>query len=378
MAKTQYMDLDEALASRLIKYYTKVILDRQFPDVRDGLKNVQRRILYTMHREGNSSSKKFTKSMRITGNVSRIHQHGDVYESMTNLISPYSIMQPLIEGHGAFHNILGKDSAASRYTEARLNKFSEECILKGVDKKIAPFKPDFDQTGLEPVFLPAKVPLLLINGVTAIGAGGFSSYLPPHNYKDVVAYMCDLIDHPDKDGRALIRDNNLYPDFPSGGIMDKTDIEDYYETGSGNFKVYAKVELDTDSESNYDIIRITELPYGTRLAQDIIEPLVALTKGKSTPTSKVINKDLKEEYSIIKNLRNKSSKGKHVDFSILVAKGTDLQALVAKLNGRLKGLRNTIIVNMNFPNGNKLVQYTSLKDVATDWLISRRTVILNE
>lgn len=379
MAIVKKIDLTDALEKSLSKYYAKLILDRAFPDVRDGLKPVQRRILYVMDRDGVSSNKRFVKSMRVTGNVSSIHPHGDCYDSVANLIAAYNIMQPLVEGHGGFKNIIGKESSAPRYTEVRLNKFSERYMLKNVSKKISPFKPDFDQSGLEPEVLPAKLPLLLLNGVNSIGGGGFSSYFPPHNFHAVKSYMCDLIDHPDKDGKALIRDNNFYPDFPTGGIMDKTGIEDIYEgSQSGNFRVYAKLELDTDSNPKRDIIRVLELPYGTTLDNDIIEPLVALTKGKTSPDSKTINKDLKEEFSVIKDLENRSKDGKYIDLSILVSKGTDLKALVNKLNKRLKGFRNTIIVNKNFLNGGRLVSYKSVKDVATDWLTFRRQVVINE
>ena len=373
-----HIDLNTLLENRLITYYSKVLLDRQLPDVRDGLKTSQRRILYTMHVDKVFSNKKFVKSMRITGNVSRIHPHGDCYPALANLISPYNIMQPLLEGHGGFHNILGKPSSASRYTEARLNKFSEEFMLKNIDKRISPFKPDFDQTGEEPAALPAKAPLLLVNGVSAIGAGGFSSYLPTHSFESVVAYMKDLIDHPDKDGKALIIDNKLYPDFPSGGIMDKTQIPSIYETGTGSFTLYAKLEIDTESHPRHDIIRVLEIPYETKLDQDVIKPLVALTQGKATPQTKVVNKDLKEEFSVIKDLKDRSKDGKIIDLSIHVAKGTDLPAFVAKLQKRLTGFKKTILVNMNFINDGRLYQYTSLKDVALDWLTYRRSVVLNE
>lgn len=378
MAKTKYIDLDEALSNRLITYYTKVILDRQIPDIRDGLKTAQRRILYVMNRDGNLSTRAFTKSRRITGNVASIHPHGDTYDVMANMISPYAIMQPLVKGHGGFHNIMGKASSADRYTEARLQPFTEKYLLKNLAKKIAPFKPDFDQKGFEPEVLPARLPLLLVNGVSGIGAGGISSYFPPHNYETVKNYMIDLIDHPEKSGKDLIKDNRFYPDFPSGGIMDTTGLVEAYESGSGNFQVYAKIELDTESKSKHDIIRVLELPYGTTLEKDIIEPLAALTQGKTNPKIKTVNKDLKEEFSVIKDVENRSREGKYIDFSILVAKGTDLKALVAKLTKRLRGFRNTIIINMNFVNGSKLVQYTSLKDVATDWLEFRRSVVLNE
>lgn len=348
-------DLFDFQYNNMMIYYEKAITDRAVPDVQDSLKPIHRRLLYSMLLEGATSNKKFMKSARITGSAMKFHPHGDSYPTLTNLIVEHSNNQPLVQGHGAFHNIQGDPSASNRYTEARLNKFSEEFLLEGVRDNIVDFKPSFDQDSVEPVVLPAKLPLIFVNGAYGIAAGGISSSIPPHSMESVINSTIDILENPDKDIKDIIKDNKLYPDFPYGGVMDTTNIIKIYTTGSGSIPVRATMHLD-DSDKKVDKLIITEIPYLKRLNR-IKEEI----------------KDKKESFTGLVNMQDATSKG-NVKLILSYLKGTDMASAEAKLYS-LTPLQATFPVSMNLVKNGKLVMYKSVKDIFNDWIEFRHSTI---
>lgn len=252
--------IEDEMRSSYLDYAMSVIIGRAIPDVRDGLKPVHRRILYAMFREGLLSSKRFSKSAGVVGEVLKhYHPHGDmaVYDAMVRMAQDWNLRYPLVEGQGNFGSIDGDSAAAYRYTEARLQKFTEE-FLKEIDQDTVDFQPNYDGSTTEPVILPAVVPNLLINGTTGI-AVGMATNIPPHNLGEVMDGVIALIDNP----QLSVRDLMKYipgPDFPTGGSICGTEgIIKAYETGRGTVTMrgVASIEETTSRER----IVITEIPY---------------------------------------------------------------------------------------------------------------------
>ena len=239
--KFQDLPLEEVLGDRFGRYSKYIIQDRALPDARDGLKPVQRRILYAMHVEGNTAEKGFRKSAKTVGNViGNYHPHGDssVYEAMVRMSQDWKVRNVLIEMHGNNGSIDGDPAAAMRYTEARLSAIASE-LLQDIDKNTVDFIPNFDDTSKEPTVLPARFPNLLVNGSTGISAG-YATDIPPHHLGEVIDGTIKRIENPDctvDELMSIIKG----PDFPTGGIIQGIEgIKKAYETGKGKMVVRGK------------------------------------------------------------------------------------------------------------------------------------------
>ena len=257
----QELNLEDVMGDRFGRYSKYIIQDRALPDIRDGLKPVQRRILYAMFVEGNTSEKQFRKSAKTVGNViGNYHPHGDssVYEAMVRLSQDWKLRDVLVEMHGNNGSMDGDPAAAMRYTEARLSKISEE-LLRDLDKKTVDFVLNFDDTEEEPTVLPARFPNLLVNGATGISAG-YATEIPTHNLGEVIDATIHTIDHP----KATVKELMQFvkgPDFPTGAIIQGIDeLEQAYETGKGKVVVRSKTSIESIKGGKSQIV-VTEIPY---------------------------------------------------------------------------------------------------------------------
>lgn len=273
------INIEDEMKKSFIDYAMSVIVSRALPDVRDGLKPVHRRILYSMHELGLSPDKGFRKSARIVGDVlGKYHPHGDssVYEAMVRMAQDFSIRYLLVEGHGNFGSIDGDSPAAMRYTEARMSRIAME-MLADINKDTVDFMPNFDETLKEPTVLPSKFPNLLVNGSSGI-AVGMATNIPPHNLGEVIDGVIALIDNPD----IPIDDMMKYikgPDFPTGGlILGKQGIRDAYATGKGKILIRARTAIE-ELPNNRSRIIISEIPYQVNKAK-LIEKIAELVRDK--------------------------------------------------------------------------------------------------
>lgn len=273
------VSLEEEVKSSYLDYAMSVIVSRALPDVRDGLKPVQRRILYGMHQLGLSYNAPYKKSARIVGEVlGKYHPHGDapVYEAMVRMAQDFSMRYPLIDGQGNFGSLDNDPPAAMRYTEARLARIAEE-MLAEIDKDVVDFVPNFDASATEPVVLPARFPNLLLNGAAGI-AVGMATNIPPHNLGEICEAIVHLIDHPEATVSDLM---NLIPgpDFPGGAlILGKEGIKNAYATGRGKIVLQAQTKLEEVSKGRYRIV-VTELPYQVNKAA-LVERIAELVRNK--------------------------------------------------------------------------------------------------
>ena len=255
------IDLEQEMKKSFIAYSMAVIINRALPDVRDGLKPVHRRILYSMNELGLSPDKPFRKSARIVGDcLGKYHPHGDssVYEAMVRLAQDFSTRYMLVEGHGNFGSVDGDGAAAMRYTEARLSKLAME-MMRDLDKDTVDFYPNFDETLTQPSVMPSRFPNLLVNGSGGI-AVGMATNIPPHNLGEVIDGCVAMIDNPAVTNEELI---NIIPgpDFPTGGIiMGRSGIREAYRTGRGRIVVRARTEIEPMGPNRSRII-VTEIPY---------------------------------------------------------------------------------------------------------------------
>ncbi len=285
MDKIQEVDLKERMESFYIDYSMSVIASRALPDVRDGLKPVQRRVLYSMIELNNGPDKPHRKSARIVGDtMGKYHPHGDssIYGALVNMAQDWSTRYPLVDGHGNFGSMDGDGAAAMRYTEARLSKISME-LLADINKDTVDFVPNFDDTEKEPVVLPSRYPNLLVNGTTGI-AVGMATNIPPHNLREVVGAIVKIIDNRVEENRETSIEEILpivkAPDFPTGGlILGTRGCEEAYRTGRGKVIVRAVTNIETLPNGKSQIIA-TELPYMVNKANLIIKiaELVKLKK----------------------------------------------------------------------------------------------------
>ncbi|MFN3739420.1 MAG: DNA gyrase subunit A, partial [Thermodesulfovibrionales bacterium] len=261
-----------------LDYAMSVIIGRALPDVRDGLKPVQRRILYAMFREGLLPGKKYSKCAGVVGEVlKKYHPHGDtaVYDALVRLAQDFNMRYPLVDGQGNFGSVDGDPPAAYRYTEARLAKIAEE-LLADIDKDTVDYIPNFDETTEEPVVLPTKIPNLLINGSSGI-AVGMATNIPPHNLGEVIDALVRLLDEPNTTIEELI---SLLkgPDFPTGGIIYGTQgIREAYLHGKGLIKIRARARIERDKKG--DRVVITEIPYQVNKAQ-LLKKIAELIRDK--------------------------------------------------------------------------------------------------
>ncbi len=351
--RTEYSDL---MQKSYIDYAMSVIVARALPDVRDGLKPVQRRTLYDMHELGIRYDRPYRKSARIVGDtMGKYHPHGDssIYEALVVMAQDFKKGLPLIDGHGNFGNIEGDGAAAMRYTEARLEKITQEAFLADLDKDVVDFVPNFDETEKEPSVLPVKIPNLLVNGSEGI-AVGMATSIPPHNLAEVIdavkAYM--------KDSGISTRELMKYlkgPDFPTGGIViNKDELLDIYETGTGKIKLRGKVEVEKGKGGKINLV-ITEIPYtmiGANIAK-FLSDVAALSETKKTADIlDISNQSSKEGIRIVIELR----KDTDVDnFTNMLYKKTRLEDtfgvnMLAISQGRPEtmGLKQLIKANVDF------------------------------
>lgn len=279
MGKVIDVDINREMRKSFLDYSMSVIVSRALPDVRDGLKPVHRRILYTMFENGLEPNKPYRKCADTVGNVlGKYHPHGDssVYDAMVRLAQDFSMRYMLVDGHGNFGSVDGDPPAAYRYTESKLSKISLEMVTD-IDKETVDFMPNFDDRLKEPTVLPSRFPNLLVNGSSGI-AVGMATNIPPHNLGEAVDAMCMLIDNPDAEV-ADIMECMPGPDFPTGGIiMGRSGIRAAYATGRGKIIVRAKTEIIEAKNGRFKII-VTELPYVVNKAR-LIENIAELVKDK--------------------------------------------------------------------------------------------------
>ena len=273
------VDIEKRMKEAFIDYAMSVIVSRALPDVRDGLKPVHRRILYSMYEEHLTVDKPFFKSATTVGNViGRYHPHGDasVYDAMVRLAQDFSMRYPLIDGHGNFGSVDGDPPAAYRYTEARMSKIAN-VLLENIDKDTVDFAPNFDEKRIEPLVLPTRIPTLLINGSSGI-AVGMATNIPPHNLSEVIDGVVAQIDDPEITTEELMQ-YIKGPDFPTHGtIMGRSGIRSAYETGRGKIIIRAKTEIEEHKDGTSSII-VTELPYQVNKKM-LVESIAELVKDK--------------------------------------------------------------------------------------------------
>ncbi len=302
--KTEY---SEVMQKSFIDYAMSVIIARALPDVRDGLKPVQRRTLYDMHELGIRHDRPFRKCARIVGDtMGKYHPHGDssIYEALVVMAQDFKRGMPLIDGHGNFGNIEGDGAAAMRYTEARLQKVTQEAFLADLDKDVVDFVPNFDETEKEPSVLPVKIPNLLVNGSEGI-AVGMATSIPPHNLGEVIDATKAYMKNPDITTKELMR-YVKGPDFPTGGIViNKDELLGIYETGTGKIKVRGKVEVEKVKGGKTNLV-ITEIPYpmiGTNISK-FLSDVAALAETKKTQDIvDISNQSSKEGIRIVIELK---------------------------------------------------------------------------
>ena len=283
------INIEEEMKTAYIDYSMSVIVARALPDVRDGLKPVHRRILYDMSSELNlTSDKPYRKSARIVGDVlGKFHPHGDlsVYDAMVRMAQEWSLRYPLVDGQGNFGSVDGDSPAAMRYTEARMMKIADE-VMADIEKNTVDFRPNFDETLKEPVVLPTKVPLLMVNGSSGI-AVGMATNMPPHNLTEVVNACCAYIDNPDIEISDLLHFVKA-PDFPTGGIIYGYEgVREAYETGRGRIIMRPKTEIEHTSTGRECIV-VTEIPYMVNKAE-MIKKIADLINEKKLEDIAYIN-----------------------------------------------------------------------------------------
>ena len=280
---TEGVALHEAAQSRYLNYALSVITSRALPDVRDGLKPVQRRILFTMWQQNLTADAKHRKCAKVVGDVmGSFHPHGDaaLYETLVRMAQPFSLRYPLIDGSGNFGSLDGDSAAAMRYTECRLARISDE-MLEEIDQATVHFRPNYDGTKTEPVVLPARIPNLLVNGATGI-AVGMATNVPPHNLGEVCTALIKLLDTPDLSSAQLCR-YVKGPDFPTGGqILNSGDeLKEIYKSGSGTVRLRATWETGSVSRSGRTVL-ITSIPYATNKAA-LVERIADVVLSRKLP-----------------------------------------------------------------------------------------------
>ena len=363
--KTEY---SEEMQKSFIDYAMSVIIARALPDVRDGLKPVQRRTLYDMHELGIRYDSPYRKSARIVGDtMGKYHPHGDssIYEALVVMSQDFKKGMPLIDGHGNFGNIEGDGAAAMRYTEARLQKVTQEAFLADLDKDVVDFVPNFDETEKEPSVLPVKIPNLLVNGSEGI-AVGMATSIPPHNLGEVIDAVKAYMLNNEITTKELMR-YLKGPDFPTGGIViNKDELEDIYETGTGKIKLRGKVEFQKGKAGKTNVV-ITEIPYtmiGANIAK-FLSDVAALSETKKTQDIvDISNQSSKEGIRIVIELRKDADPENFVN---MLYKKTRLEDtfgvnMLAIANGRPEtmGLKQIIKANVDFQFEVATRKYTNL------------------
>ena len=302
--KTEYSDV---MQKSYIDYAMSVICARALPDARDGLKPVQRRVLYAMQELGLSPDRPHRKSARIVGDtMGKYHPHGDssIYEALVVMEQEFKKGMPLVDGHGNFGSIEGDGAAAMRYTEAKLQKFTQEVYLKDMDKKVVDFRPNFDETEKEPEVLPVRIPNLLINGAEGI-AVGMTTNIPPHNLGEVVDGEIAYLQNPEITTGELMK-YIKGPDFPTGGIVvNEKELAQIYETGSGKLKIRGRLHFEKAKGGKSRLV-ITEIPYtmvGANIGKFITDVVGLIESKKAPEIVDISNESSKEGIRIVLELR---------------------------------------------------------------------------
>ena len=328
--RTEYSDV---MRKSYIDYAMSVIVARALPDVRDGLKPVQRRTLYDMYELGIRYDKPYRKCARIVGDtMGKYHPHGDssIYEALVVMAQEFKKGMTLVDGHGNFGSIEGDGAAAMRYTEARLAKLTQEVYLADLDKNIVDFGPNFDETEKEPVVLPVRIPNLLVNGAEGI-AVGMATSIPPHNLGEVVDAVKAYMKNSDISTKGLMKFIKG-PDFPTGGIVvNKDDLAAIYETGTGKIKLRGKVEVEEMKGGKKRLV-ITEIPYtmiGAGIGKFLNDVCALVESKKTTDIVDISNQSSKEGIRIVIDLK----------------KGADVENLTNMLYKKTR-LEDTFGVNM--------------------------------
>ena len=344
--KTEY---SEVMQKSYIDYAMSVIIARALPDVRDGLKPVQRRTLYDMHELGISYNKPYRKSARIVGDtMGKYHPHGDssIYDALVVMAQDFKKEMPLVDGHGNFGNIEGDDAAAMRYTEARLQKVTQDAMLSDLDKDVIDFIPNFDETEKEPSVLPCRIPNFLINGSEGIAVGMVTS-TPPHNITEVIDATKAYIENPEITTKQLMR-YVKGPDFPTGGIViNKDDLPEIYETGTGKIRIRGKVDIEKGKNGHINVV-ISEIPYtmiGANISKFLSDVADLYESKKCTDIVDISNQSSKEGIRIVIELK----------------KDADAQNFINMLYKKTK-LEDTFSVNM-LAIANGKPETLGLKDV---------------
>ena len=344
--KTEY---SEVMQKSYIDYAMSVIVSRALPDVRDGLKPVQRRTLYDMHELGIAYNKPYRKSARIVGDtMGKYHPHGDssIYDSLVVMAQDFKKGLALVDGHGNFGNIEGDPAAAMRYTEARLQKVTQDAFLADLDKDVIDFIPNFDETEKEPSVLPCKIPNLLINGSEGIAVGMVTA-IPPHNVSEVIDATKAFIENPEISTKQLMR-HIKGPDFPTGGIViNKDELEEIYESGVGKIRVRGKVETEKGKNGKTNVV-ITEIPYpmiGANIAKFLSDVADLYESRKCTDIVDISNQTSKEGIRIVIELKKDADADNFINMLYKKTKLEDTVSvnMLAIANGRpetlgLKGI----------------------------------------
>ena len=330
--QTEYSEL---MQKSYIDYSMSVITARAVPDVRDGLKPVQRRVLYAMEQLGLNYDKPHRKSARIVGDtMGKYHPHGDssIYDTLVVLEQDFKKGMALVDGHGNFGSIEGDGAAAMRYTEAKLKKFTQDVYLADLDKNVVDFMPNFDETEKEPVVLPVRVPNLLVNGSEGI-AVGMTTSIPTHNLGEVIDAVKACMDNPDI-MTAELMNYITGPDFPTGGlVVNKSELPDIYESGTGKIKLRGKVEFEPAAKKgDKDKLVVTEIPYtmiGAGIGKFISDVVDLIETKKTQDITDISNESSKEGIRIVLELK----------------KNADVEKLINMLYKKTK-LENSFGVNM--------------------------------
>ena len=350
--------METEMQDSFIDYAMSVITSRALPDVRDGLKPVHRRILFSMYKTGMTPDKKHKKSAHIVGDVlAKYHPHGDssVYDAMVRLAQPFNIRYPLVDGQGNFGSVDGDSAAALRYTEARMAKLTLE-MLADIEKNTIDYGPNYDESLEEPLVLPARYPNLLVNGSSGI-AVGMATNIPPHNLKEVIDGVIALIDNPDIEDKQLMKIVKG-PDFPSGGIILGTKgIEDAYLTGRGSIKVRSKAEIEPMKNGKNSII-VTEIPYQVNKAR-LIEKIAELARDKKIDG--------------ITDLRDESDR-KGMRIVIELRRDVNPQVILNQLYKNTQLQDNFGVIMLALVNG--MPQILTLKQMLSHYLSHQEDVII--
>lgn len=365
--KTEYSDV---MQKSYIDYSMSVITARAVPDVRDGLKPVQRRVLYAMNELGLNYDKPHRKSARIVGDaMGKYHPHGDssIYETLVVLEQDFKKGMALVDGHGNFGSIEGDVAAAMRYTEARLKKFTQDVYLKDLDKDVVDFVPNFDETEKEPSVLPVRVPNLLINGAEGI-AVGMTTSIPTHNLTEVINGVEAYLDNEDITTTELM-EYIPGPDFPTGGIViNKSELADIYESGVGKVKIRGKVVFEPGKKkTDKDKLVITEIPYtmiGTGIGKFISDVVDLIETKKTQDITDISNESSKEGIRIVLELKKNADvkKLEHLLYKKTKLEDTFGVNMLTIADGRpeILGLRDIIRYNVEFQYEINTRKYTTL------------------